>query len=249
MRRSEVDLLFTQAGLTSAALEGTALVVFDVLRWCTTVCHALTRGAGRVIPVGGIAEATRVAANLDRDATLLCGEREARRIEGFHLGNSPREYTREVVQGKTLVMSTSNGTQAVERAAAAQIIALGALVNVSAVARWAAGRREPLLLVCAGTGGRFALEDAVAAGLLVGRLRALAGGLFAFRDAAGAAERLADSHREDLRGMLGQCEHGRTLARLGHADDLAVCGALDTLEVVPLVVEGRIGRPETANGT
>ena len=235
-----LEVLLTPFELPGCPVKGRSLVVIDVLRLATTVCYALHHGAAQVIPVGSIEDATRLAASLDREVTLLCGEREGDRIEGFHLGNSPREYASAVVGGKTLVITTSNGTQAVEAGEGAREIALAGLVNVGATARWIREREGTVLIVCSGSGGRFALEDAVAAGLLVGQVRRLAPSSLALGDGAEAAVALAAGHRRDLPAMLAACEDGRVLAARGYADDLPVCAGLDRLDIVPLVREGRI---------
>jgi len=236
----EVELLLTPSELAGRAVKGRTLVVIDVLRLCTTVCHALENGAERVIPVESIESATRLAASLDRRVTLLCGEREGERIEGFHLGNSPREYLADLVAGKTLVITTSNGTRVMVDGEGAREIALASLVNVSAVAAWLDEREGPILLVCSGSHGRFALEDAVAAGLLLKRTQAVGGRPLSLGDASRAAIALATAHQSDLEGMLAGCESGRNLVRQGFRDDLPVCASLDTLQQVPVVREGRI---------
>jgi 2-phosphosulfolactate phosphatase len=236
----EVELLLTPSELPGRAVKGRTLVVIDVLRLCTTICYALENGAERVIPVDSIESATRLAASLDRRAMLLCGEREGERIEGFHLGNSPREYLSDQVAGKTLLITTSNGTRVMVGGEGAREIALAALVNVSAVASWLCEREGPVLMICSGNHGRFALEDAVAAGLLLQRMQALASRSLGLGDASHAALALAEAHQSDLGAMLAGCENGQHLARQGFEEDLEVCARLDALQHVPVVREGRI---------
>ncbi|MBW8838462.1 MAG: 2-phosphosulfolactate phosphatase, partial [Gemmatimonadetes bacterium] len=108
----KLDVVFTPAGLTSQEVQGRTVFVIDILRATTTMCAALYHGARALIPVAATEEALRLAQTIGSADVLLAGERQAVRISGFHLGNSPLEMTDTVVRGKTLVITTSNGTQA-----------------------------------------------------------------------------------------------------------------------------------------
>lgn len=148
------------------ALAGHTVVVIDVLRATTTIAHAMAAGAEQVIPCLEVEEARQKAEKLGRDKVLLGGERGGLLIEGFDLGNSPRDYTAVKVAGRTLVFTTTNGTAALLRCCQAQRIVLGSLVNRSAVAT-AVHAAEKLTIVCAGTRGRITREDIFAAGAIV----------------------------------------------------------------------------------
>ena len=108
----KLDVVFTPAGLTSQEVQGRTVFVIDILRATTTMCAALHNGARALIPVAATEEALRLAQTIGSADVLLAGERQAVRIPGFHLGNSPLEMTEAAVRGKTLVVTTSNGTQA-----------------------------------------------------------------------------------------------------------------------------------------
>ena len=135
----------------------------------TTIVEALASGARGVIPTTSAEDAVRLAALLGREDTLLCGERKGAQIEGFDLGNSPGDFSAEIVRGKRLVMSTTNGTVAFSRAQEADRVLACAFTNLGAVAE-AVGGEDSLVVVCAGRQGRFSLEDAVCAGHLLLRL-------------------------------------------------------------------------------
>ncbi|WP_420457039.1 2-phosphosulfolactate phosphatase [Rubrivirga sp.] len=223
-------------GLDPESLDGRAVVVVDVLRASTTIVTALANGARAVIPVADEGEAGRLAATLDREATVLGGERGGRQLAGFALGNSPSAYTPDAVAGRTVVLTTTNGTAALVRASGAARLAVGALVNAAAAAVWLGRALDDGLdatVVCAGWQGRVALEDALCAGLLVDRLvghdRAEP-----LDDGARIALGLYRGARDDLARALFGADHTRRLVALGAGDDVAACARLDTLDVVPV---------------
>ena len=165
----EVRTLLTPpevAALRVRDLHDTVCVVFDVLRATSTLVAALANGARRVFPVLTVENARSLRRERLPDA-LLGGERGGVRIEGFDLGNSPREYLAAAVAGRDVITTTTNGTVALAACAHARTVLAAGLVNLDATAGWLLGNRslpEKLLLVCAGTGNDFALEDGFAAG-------------------------------------------------------------------------------------
>lgn len=165
-----IDVLFKPGDINEGALKGKAAVVFDVLRATSTIVTALANGCRTVIPVEEIAEAIEIARALKEPAEniLLGGERGGERVPGFPHGNSPLEYTQEVVTGKVLVLTTTNGTRAIRRAARdASVLFTGSLLNARAVAHELWRLQVDAALVCAGTNGHFSLEDALAAGVVI----------------------------------------------------------------------------------
>jgi 2-phosphosulfolactate phosphatase len=169
----------------------------------------------------------RLAASLGREDTLLCGERGAVKVEGFDLGNSPGEFTPEVVGGKRLVMSTTNGTAALARVQEAERVVTAAFTNLGAVADTL--RSHPrVVVVCAGRGGRFGLDDAVCAGHLLRRL----GGERDMNDGARAAWALAGVMAPAV-DMLAATEAGLAVTAHGFAADLEICAQVDRHALVP----------------
>ena len=148
------------------ALRGGVAVVVDVLRATTTMVQALAAGCEAVIPCGEIDEALSVASRLPKGQALLAGERHGLPIEGFHLGNSPGQFTPEACKGKTLVMTTTNGTRAILACQEAARILVAAFVNLSATARLLRDDGRPVHIVCAGTDGYISFEDNLCAGAL-----------------------------------------------------------------------------------
>ena len=214
------------------ALPTSTVLVVDVLRASTTIVTALGNGCAGIVSVADPAEAHRRARALGAGA-LLAGERKGLMIDGFDLGNSPLEMTRERVGGRTLVFTTSNGTQALLAARSAAAVGVAALVNLSAAAAWAHAGGRDVTVVCAGEVGRVSLEDKVCAGLLVDTLRGHEPGAElteAARDAVGVAR----DYRKAPARLAEDSPWGRHLSAAGRAADLAACLVLDTTTLVPV---------------
>ncbi|MEE2641837.1 MAG: 2-phosphosulfolactate phosphatase [Planctomycetota bacterium] len=208
---------------------GPQVVVVDVLRASTTICSALLQGAVAVKPFAEIESARRFAAG-DPSGILLGGERGGSRVPGFDLGNSPLEYVSDVVRGKTIAFTTTNGTRAMERCRGAESVLVGAFCNLSLLAKQLTGRNQ-LDIVCAGTDGKFSVEDSAFAGALV-ELFCKDGG-FSLNEAAETCLQLWQKSRQDLLGVMRGGSGGRNLGRLGRDEDIEFASRLDTLEVVP----------------
>ncbi len=220
-----VDVALEQLLVPGDLGDGTAVVVLDVVRATTVLVTALAAGARGVTTVGGVDEARALAA---RTGALLVGERGGLPPEGFDLGNSPCDFTASVCEGRDVVLTTTNGTRAVERCAAAGRVLAGALVNAEATARALVdGGAEDVLLVCAGSGGRVAADDVAAAGCLAGSLALLGGAEPG--DGARVAAALFDAWKHDLRGLLRRSLSGRKLSDVGLGTDLDDCARVDAV--------------------
>jgi 2-phosphosulfolactate phosphatase len=231
-----IDVAFTPAEVRGA-VGRRVVVVIDVLRATSTIIHALVNGARSVLPVGSVEDAVRTSDQLGRDNVLLCGERDAEKISGFHLGNSPLEFTSERIADKTLVMTTTNGTTALLAAGGATAVYVGALINASAVARRVAESGSDALLLCAGKEGMFALEDAMCAGRIARHIALLAGPVTG-NDALHAA--LLMARRGPTRRVLSRTAAGRRIVEIGNGEDITFCAQEDLYDVVPVLDEHRI---------
>ena len=236
-----LEVLFTPAefaALKRRDLSHTACVVFDILRATTSMMTALANGASAIQPVAEISEA--LAARQRQPGVLLAGERDGLRIRGeltggvdFDLGNSPREFTAGRVHGKTLVMTTTNGTRALQACAHAQTVLIGSFLGLRAVAEWLrAHPSENVLLVCAGTHEEAAFEDTLAAGalgeLLVGQFVEAK-----LADSVEIARQIFAAHRGDLLAAMKYSHNGRRLLALPElAADVPVCLQIDALNFV-----------------
>ncbi len=217
------------------ALREKTVVVVDVLRAGTTVTTALSNGAREVIPTATVEAAARVSGNLTGGVTLLAGERNGRMIEGFHLGNSPLEYTPEKVRGKAIVFVSSNGTPVFLKARHAREMVVCSFVNISAVSEFVREKDGDVAVLCAGNAGALSFEDAVCAGMLVHLLSGAEGNTIHLSDAGRAVHALHKIHAKNLLRMLKGTDNGRSLIELGFLEDIRFCAKLDTVPVVPLL--------------
>lgn len=237
-----IDVAWMPAELAHMTVHDRVAVVVDVLRAASTIATAIHNGARAVLPARSTEEALRIANSIGRDGVVLCGERGGVRIDGFELGNSPAEFTAGAVAGRTLVMTTTNGTRALAEAAGARRVYVAALVNAGAVAEKLAEAEGDLLIVCAGRDGQVSVEDALCAGTLVGAVVARRGeDEIALGDGAIAARALAERPgQEDFAEFLRRTAAGNALRAIGHAADIEYCAARDTLSDVPVLREGQI---------
>ncbi|HEX5726383.1 MAG TPA: 2-phosphosulfolactate phosphatase [Longimicrobiaceae bacterium] len=240
-----LDVFLTPYETAAADIADRTVVVIDVLRASSTIVEALASGAKALYPVAEIEEALRLANTLGREEVLLCGERRCLPIEGFDLGNSPADFTPERVGGKTLVMSTTNGTVAMTASTGASRVLIGSWLNLSAVvAELVRSTTEPVIL-CSGRERHFGLEDAVCAGLLVrGVMEALPEIHWEPNDGARAAVALAETFA-DPEELFRVCAAGQAIVAAGLADDLAFCAQTDRHEVVPVLQDRQITASES----
>jgi 2-phosphosulfolactate phosphatase len=215
-------------------------VVIDILRASTTICTALANGAREVIPFGTVDEARNARERDEWHNALLCGEREAKKLPGFDLGNSPTDYTPEVVGGRSLLFASTNGSVAMATAPAKATVLVGGLVNTTAVADKIAELDQTTVIACSGKFGQFALEDAVGAGAIISKLWERAEGLELVDDGAMAAQAIWDQYKEDPSVAMWQCRHGMYLIQMGFGSDLSLCSAVDSHSVVPVMSDGRL---------
>ena len=205
-----------------------AAVVIDVLRATSTITTALAHGVSSIHTTTSEEEARGLSRG--EENFLLGGERQGIKIPGFQLGNSPAEYTREVVAGKKIIFTTTNGTLALARAKESRLspILTGCFLNLSALVKRIKELQPTVLyLFCAGRGGDFSLEDAAFAGLLCQEL----GGELS--DSAIAARAIWREWEGDILGLLAASEHGRYMQKIGFASDLQLCATVDKYQVVP----------------
>lgn len=220
-------------------LAGRVAVAIDVLRATTTICTALANGADTLVPVLTPEEARQVAADNPERSFLLGGERHAVLIPGFHLGNSPLEYTERRVKGRPILFTTTNGTRAIRRAAGADQVYIASLLNAPAVARELARLERDVAICCAGTHDQFSLEDTLCAGAILEFLGG-PGAALELNDMGLVARELFRRYDGRLGDLLHLSEHGQTMLKLGMQEDLLFCAQLGTLDLLPRFVEGQV---------
>jgi 2-phosphosulfolactate phosphatase len=245
-----VDVFFVHHEVTSADVLNRVVAVVDVLRASTSIAVALANGARAIVPLGSSEEVVSRAKSLERSEVKLAGERRMQPIPGFDMGNSPLEFTREAVEGKTVLMSTTNGTPAILAAPGARDVVVASYVNFSAVLsmlRAALRGGTDVAIICAGQDRRFALEDAACAGLFVQHITSKHSKA-EINDAAQAAMLIDKRFGSNLKRLLKLSAHGIALADAGFGDDLAACADLDSHPVVPVYQDRQITKlgPERA---
>lgn len=235
----KLDVVFTPGELGGGGVGQRTVVVIDTLRATSTILEALMNGARDVLPVESVEQAVRKAHEIGRDQAILCGERDVERISGFELGNSPLEFVADRVAGKTLIMTTTNGTRAILLGATGARCLIASFLNAAATAAALNETEGDVLLLCAGREGRFALEDAVCAGHIARQVRRGRRRIEA-NDGARAAMLLAARFIRSLDTFLPKTAAGRRLQSLGRGDELDFCARLDRYDRVPRVQDRRI---------
>jgi len=240
-KKLKIDVIFSQTNVESELeLKDKNVVVIDVLRTSTTMITGLANGAKEIIATESIANAGIIGRN-SRDTAILCGEKNAKPIEGFNLGNSIKEYSEENVKGKSLIFSSSNGTPALVKAKFSHICIVCGFVNITRVAEYLHSLEQDFMILCAGRSGEFSLEDTVCAGMLINILGKMVGkSHYVLTDSAQGASKLYTTYKKDLLHMLTESEHGRFLISLGFEDDLAECAKVDVHNILPLQRHGVI---------
>lgn len=237
----DAEVFLTYSNVSEEDVRNRTVVVIDVLRACSTIATALDQGARAVMPVADMAEAGKIASNLDPDVFRLGGERDGHKIDGYDLGNSPLEYAREVVEGRDVILNTSNGTRALTRAKTADHLVAACFLNAERVVEFVRAVTDEVTIICAGRQNRIALEDTLCAGLLLDRLwnREEPD---VVTDSAHTAFTLYETDRDHLRSSLQKANHAERLIEQGFGDDLPYCFQIDTLSILPYYADNRLIR-------
>src|SRR6516164_2600553 len=217
--------------VSCGVLAGSVAVVIDVLRSSTTIVHALAAGCKAVRPCLEVEEARELAGQMRAGRVILGGERGGQPLPGFDLGNSPGEYTPKVCKGCTLVLTTSNGSRALLRAAEADRVLVAGFVNYSAVCEQLRLDARPIHIVCAGTDGEVTLEDTLLAGAFVDYLSETCE--VRLNDAARLAWDCFENHGKVLLGALEISRGAEELKRLGYHEDIRASAQVDQFALVP----------------
>ena len=237
-----LDVYFGVQGLQPGTVQARLVVVIDVLRASSVVAVALANGARAVVPLESSDEVITRSKSFDRAEVRLAGERKMHPIPGFDFGNSPRDFTRESVEGKTVLFTTTNGTGALMAAQGARDVVVASYVNFSAVLammRTAARSGTDVAIICAGREKEFALEDAGCAGRYV-RALATKSPEVEMNDGARASELIAKRYGDRIDQLFAESAHGRALGEAGYAEDLVMCAQIDSHPIIPIYQDRQI---------
>jgi 2-phosphosulfolactate phosphatase len=240
----KITLTFYPAELKGFEQKGLRVVAIDVLRACSTITHALAQGCRVIRPFASIRGCLKKARGLEPDKIILGGERGGLRIKGFHLGNSPLEYSRERVEGKSLLFTTTNCTknlQAITRLMRPQEVLICSLLNLPALAEYLTIQEGSVHLALSGTDGKMALEDVVCGGMLIHRLLEKPSATKAhLSDSARLAHITYLHYKDDLKQALRDSSHGQRLIVLGMEKDLDFCTQVGIYSIIPRFTRGVI---------
>jgi len=228
----KINVLFSPIAVDELYFSGKTSVVIDALRATTTIITALENGAREIIPVGTVEFAVKVSGGMFGWQTLLGGERNTKKIEGFALGNSPLEYSADVVNGKSVVLYTTNGTKAIAKAKFSSALYVGAFLNLSALAKHLAQLNQDFEIICSGRLNNFSMEDSVCAGKLISEIEKLNPDII-LSDSAKASQALGKSFGKSILKMLKETEHGKLLIENGFEDDLVFCSKVNNSNAIP----------------
>jgi 2-phosphosulfolactate phosphatase len=229
-----IEVCLSPSLLHTYNLEGKIAVVIDVLRATSTICTALHYGAKAVIPVATIDECLTFK---NKSEHLLAAERDAKLPEGFVFGNSPKQYMTDEVKNKTLVLTTTNGTKMLHLCLAAETIAIGAFVNIDALADFLLQQQKPVLVACSAWKDKVNMEDSLMAGGIVHRLK---NNFTMACDSSKMMEKLYHDAKNNLYEFHRTANHFSRLQNLGAAFDLQFCLTENKTPVVPVLKEKKL---------
>lgn len=239
MRDRNLEICFTPALYHLYEKADSIVVVVDIFRATTAICTAFDYGVKQIVPVSTLEEARA----LKQQGYLIAAERDGAKIDFADFGNSPFNFMQEGLEGTTIVYSTTNGTQAIHRAASARQVIIASFINLSAVVRYLSRFGEDVVILCAGWKDRFSLEDAVFSGALASRL--LAEGQFHSEcDSVTAAIDLWNAASLDLTAYNQKFAHTHRLKSLMLDDVIEFCLTVDQTDKVPLFKDGVIIQSE-----
>ena len=234
---NDLHVCLTPALIPLYQVEDYIVVIIDIFRATSSICYGIENGAEAIIPV---AEVEECAAYREKGLSyLLAAERNGEVVSGFDFGNSPFSYTKEIVSGKTVVLTTTNGTHALHLSRGAKKIVIGSFLNLTALSDWLRNQNDNILLVCAGWKNQFNLEDTVFAGAVIEQLNSLQ---FILDDPAIAASDLYQLAKDDLPGYLAKTSHSERLKKLGIEKDIAFCLNVDITTAIPVLDGERLVR-------
>lgn len=234
-----LNVLLSPQNADEMYFTGKTTIVIDVLRASTTIVNALNNGAKEVIPVGSMEFAMKASGSIFGGQTILGGERNTKKIEGFTLGNSPLEYSNETVSGKSIIFFTTNGSKSIVRAKFSENLFVASFNNLKAIVDKTLELDKDLEILCAGRNGMFCMEDAICAGMICDEIIKMRPDS-EINDAAKACLILNEKSGDDLQRSLSECDHGKLLIENGFSKDLEICSILNNISIVPSFISGSI---------
>lgn len=232
---NKVEVCYTPAIFDSFKKSDAIVVVVDILRATSAICAAFINGVDQIIPVATIEEARKYKDS----GYMVAAERDGIVLDFADFGNSPFNFTRERVACKTIVYSTTNGTQAVNMASECFKVAVGSYLNISALAQWATSFDKDIIIFCAGWKNRFSLEDSVFAGALAEKILKNTN-YHTICDSALAAIDLWEKASPNLIQYIDKAAQRSRLRKNGLDDVIEYCHTADITNIIPVYNQGSI---------
>lgn len=213
------------------------VVVLDVLRATSAICTAMEYGLKEIIPVASVEDARK----LQSEGYLAAAERGGQIVEGFDMGNSPFSYMEPALKGKSVVLTTTNGTKAINMAKDKETVVIGSLNNLDALCHWLIRQRRDILVLGSGWKDKFNLEDTICAGAIADKCLK-SGRFFADEDSTVAAKFIYRSARDNMFAFLKASSHRRRLRELNLNEDVKYCLTPNNCSAIPVLENGSLVR-------
>lgn len=239
MQKNLIEVCYTPSDYEYFKGRFDIVVVIDVLRATSAICSAIHNGVNSVIPVSTIEEAK----DYQKRGFLVGAERQGEIVEGFDFGNSPYSYMKPELIGKDIVLSTTNGTRAINIAKEAPIVVIGALTNVDFLCDWLMKQEKNVLCLCSGWKDKFNLEDTICGGAIADIL-IKSGKFTSDEDSSVGAKYLFHGAKDNYFGFLKSSSHRRRLKKLNLNEDIKFCLTPNQMDVIPILRNGRIEKLE-----
>ncbi|MCU0472280.1 MAG: 2-phosphosulfolactate phosphatase [Bacteroidales bacterium] len=233
MGKRKLETCFSPALYENDQHAGSVVVIIDILRASSSICTAFENGALSLIPVSEVSEAKEYK----NKGYLVAAERDGYVLDFADFGNSPFNFTRERVEGRTIVYSTTNGTSIINLASSAGTVVIGSFLNITALSDWLISGGKDIVLFCAGWKNRFNLEDTICAGAIAERL--MKSNLFTtICDSTLAAIDLWELAKDNLQGYIEKVAQRTRLRDKGLDDCIEFCLTADFTKKIPAIKSG-----------
>ncbi len=228
-QKRKIEVCFTPYLLPLYDIKNSIVVVIDIFRATTSICYGIENGAQAIIPVATVEECK----NYEDGVCLLAAERDGQVVEGFDFGNSPFAYAKDKVKGKTVVLTTTNGTHAIDESKkTAHQVVIGSFLNLDAICDYLKTQDKDVFLLCAGWKNKFNLEDTLFAGAVVHQLKDED---YFLDDSSIAAQDLYLQAKDDLNAYTAKTSHSERLKKLGIEEDIKFCLNVNITRAIPVL--------------
>ena len=236
MRKNDIKVCLTPALFELYSDRKSVVVVVDILRATSAICIAIERGVEKIIPVSTVEEALDYKG---RDNHILAAERNGKIVSGFDYGNSPLTYLNEDIKGKTLVVTTTNGTKAINIAKVDHHVVIGSFLNINSLTEYLSDLNKDIIILCAGWKNDFCLEDTMFAGALIDQL-VETNNFQHTSDSCSVASLIYKTAENDMFDFLEDSQHRKRLSNLKINDDVSYCLKRNETNLIPIIVENQI---------